>query len=193
MAGATAELLLPDESDAPLAAWAEIVTALSTHVQGRDFWIAPQAGEADAEGALTFFWSASHPNDGSSWRLDDVPGGVASVQATFGFTPRMSIHFGAICRGRPSDRILARLAAAFLKQRVGALLFDGLLAPSLDPVEWSSWHAMAPDAQALAFSACVASHPGVLVAIPEDEPAYHVADAAFLEYWRAHPAFHFVN
>ncbi len=193
MAGATAELLLPDDSDAPLAAWAEIVAALSTRVQGRDFWIAPQAGEADAEGELPFFWSANRPNHDSPWSLDDVPGGIATVHATFGFTPRMSIHLGAICRGRPSDRILARLAAAFLEQREGALLFDGLLAPSLDPAEWRSWYAMAHDACALAFSACVAGHPGVLVAIPEDEPAFHAADAAFLEYWRAHPTFHFVN
>jgi hypothetical protein len=192
MAGATAELLLPDDSDAALLAWAGIVTALSTHIKGHDFWICPQPEEADVNGALPFFWSVNHPND-ATWILADAPAASATLLATFGFTPRMSISFGAMCRGRPSDRILARLAARFLEQRAGVLLFHGLLAPSLDPTEWRAWYAKRHDVRALAFSDRMANHPGLLAAIPKDEPTYHATDAAFLAYWRTQPAFHFAN
>jgi hypothetical protein len=60
MAGTTAELLLFDGSNAPAAAWRDLVTRVSCGVDRNDFWVmAPHASHA-----LPFFWQYKREGGG---------------------------------------------------------------------------------------------------------------------------------
>jgi len=191
MAGATAELLLPKLSEEVLASWDAIVAALSTFREGNEFWVPPL--QAPAEAPLPFFWSPSDDRE-ELWIFDGQPDAVTAVRNAFGFTPTASILFGAMSRGRASDRILAHLSSMFLTRHEGALLFHGLLAPSLEYQDWRSWHDLAPDLQATKFLQLLGPFAGRIVAVPiEGEAAYHAADLEFLNFWQRQSAFHFVN
>ena len=191
MAGATAEILLPDLPAEALASWESTVAALSTVREGNDFWVPPLEGNREVP--LPFFWNTRHDR-GDGWMFEGAQDGVTVVRETFGFTPRASIAFGAMCRGRPSDRILARLASMFLAGREGALLFDGLLAPSLEDPAWRAWYDSSADERAARFIQALGPFVGRIVAVPIDgEPRHHAVDLPFLDFWQGHPAFHFVN
>ncbi len=76
-------------------------------------------------------------NDGAElWIFEGLPEAVDTIRLTFGFAPAASIGLDAWARGRPSDHVFARLAADFLRRQEGALLFHGLLSPSLNPLDW---------------------------------------------------------
>ena len=112
----------------------------------------------------------------------------------FGFRPAASIGLGAMCRGRPSDHIMARLACEFLSKHESVLLFHGLLSPTLEANGWRSLSRCPPAEQAMQFMKEVGTLGGLLLAVPiEDEPSYHAVNLAFLERWISHAAFHFVN
>lgn len=193
MAGATAEILLGEFSDDTLASWQRIVAARSVSQTGRDFWIPPREAQGAQASALPFFWNLSRADD-DLWVFLDAPDAAASIRDAFGFTPTASISLGAMCRGRPSDRILAELVGSLLADCQGALLFDGLLCPSLDPSEWQLWSAMSPEAKAATLPTLLGACPGRLVVVRCDgEPAYHAVDLPFLRFWEDHPWFHFVN
>ncbi len=182
MAGATADILLPGLSGEALASWLDVVAELSQKQRGDDFWILPES--PTPEGALPFFWRSQRSSD-ELWIFKDLPEAVEAVRQTFGFVPAASIMIGAGCRGRPSDHILARLAAELLHRQQGAPLFHGLLRHSLDP---SAWSTKASQEIAEDFSSNVGALGGRIVAAPiEDEPTYHAVDLAFLKAWTVQP------
>lgn len=191
MAGATAEILLPGLPEDVLASWEATVAALSTSREGNEFWVRPL--EEPHGMLLPFFWALTD-DLAEGWIFQGEPDAVMTVRDTFGFTPTTSILFGALCRGRSSDEILAHLSASFLTGREGVLLFHGLLAPSIEYEAWRSWHALTPDDQATKFVQDLGPFTGRIVALPiGGEPSYHAVDLPFLRFWRGHRAFRFVN
>jgi hypothetical protein len=191
MAGSCARLLVPELSIAAIASWETIVARRSSAIEEDNFWVLPAVDEPRTEGALPFFW---HGVRQESTDCDLDPEVVASVLATFGFTPTGFVSVCAMCRGHDSDLILGDLCQSFLTQCDGVLMFDGLLSPTLDLVEWRSWHEQSAGERAAGFPMAIGPHPGRIVAASAaGEPSYHVVDRQFLEFWMRHEAFHFVN
>jgi hypothetical protein len=90
--------------------------------------------------------------------------------------------------------ILADLCLALLNEHDGALMFHGLLSPTLELSEWKAWYEKPATERTAEFQKRIAPHPGKLVvATLEGEPSYHVVDREFLAFWMRHDAFHFVN
>ena len=193
MAGATTELLVSELGELKAVdTWRGIVSRWSQSQRDDDFWIVPPTNTEDAS-PLPFFWNSSRQSD-ELWVLADLPGAAETIRDHFGFRPFASIGVGAMCRGRPSDEILARLTSEFLAAHEGVLLFHGLLAPTLNPEKWRLWQSCPPTEQARQFEAQVGNLGGRLIAVPVgDEPRYHAADATFLQQWVSHEEFHFVN
>ena len=189
MAGATATLLFPGQTQDVVASWERIVAARASLAEGDNFWIHPAVG--GREGALPFY-SRVVFRGAPEWEITDEES--EATQAGFGFLPETAISLGAMCRGVDSDRVLGHLALAMLREREGVLVFDGLLSPALDPAGWKQWSQKSSYERAALFSSAVGVHPGRLVATTvEGEPSYHVVDEKFLAFWMQHAAFHFVN
>ena len=191
MAGATAEILLPNLSLEERASWESTVAAGSTTRKGTDFWI-PPSDDPSGE-PLPFFWDTSDDR-ADGWVFEGAEGATQAIQDAYGFMPRASIIVGAMCSGRPSDQILARLCSAFLTSHQGILLFGGLLTPRLDASSWFAWNRLTPGVRAARFLEALGPFVGRIVAVPvEGQPASHAVDAEFLRFWQRHAAFHFVK
>jgi hypothetical protein len=124
---------------------AERKIAASLHDDhGHYFVVQPERVACDDERYLTFRWESIDEGNAWSLRFGD-PATKDAIRSAFGFDTGVVIELSAVCRGRASDRVPARLAAKFLEQREGVLAFDGLLSPSLDPPEWAEWYARLAD------------------------------------------------
>ena len=193
MAGATADILVSERGAlTAVDTWSGIVSRWSQSQQGDRFWIA-SPNEAEDASPLPFFWDFKRQSE-ELWVFDGLPGAAETIRMHFGFRPFASIGVGAMCRGRPSDQVLARLTSEFLATHEGVLLFHGLLAPTLNPEKWRLWDRLPPAERASEFEAQVGHLGGRLIPVPaDDEPCYHAADATFLQQWMSHAEFHFVN
>ena len=190
MGGAAATILLPAVDEPALEAWRDLVSRRSIKIEDDDFWI-PSELEARGSGGLPFYWNRAALGDEF---LDLRHDELAQIRDAFGLGINGGIGLAAMCRGRPSDRILGELCLEFLADRQGLVLFDGLLVPTLELAAWRRWHAKDHVAQAADFPAAIGPHPGKIAAIDcEGEPSRHVCDARFLAFWMTHEAFHFVN
>jgi len=190
MPGPTATILFPESTTSLVEGWNRMISARAIAREMLDFWIsATSIGQVDR--SLPFYSRCCHPGD-ADWNL---AGDAASViQAAFGFVPQVQISVGSMCRDSSSDRILGELAAGILREHRGVLMFDGLLAPTLDPDKWKRWYALPPAERVNAFSAAIGVHPGKIVASTLDgDPICHIVDLEFLAFWMNHKAFHFVN
>lgn len=190
MAGATAAILIPELSSAVVVSWQRVVARYAVSSQGQDFWVSSIRGKA-AQGALPFYSRCLREGD-PDWELDQED--AVAVRTSFGFVPKGCIRVGAMCRGRESDWILARVCLALLEEHNGALMFHGLLSPALEPSEWKAWNEKPAAERAAEFKKRIAPYQGTVgVATIEGEPSCHVVDGEFLAFWIRQDAFHFVN
>ncbi|HEY5961522.1 MAG TPA: DUF6368 family protein [Polyangiaceae bacterium] len=190
MPGPTATILFAESTTCLDEDWDRTISARAIAQESFDFWISV-ASVGLPDRSLPFYARCYHIG-AADW---DLAGDEASaIEAAFGFVPQVQISVGAMCRDRSSDRILGELAVAILREHRGVLMFDGLLAPTLDPHKWKLWYALRAIERVNAFSAAVGVHPGRIVAATLDgDPSCHIVDLEFLTFWMTHEAFHFVN
>jgi hypothetical protein len=209
MGGPSASVLLREPlSASQIGQINETIRAISSHiVPGNgyhcDFWVSdlrPLGGSYVGAGkplGLSFYGPDGPMETIVQWDSARMPVFVAE----FGFVPQQEVSLAAFCNDREDHAILGRLTL-YVAELIGGLVdFNGAILPHL-PVritgesfwfEKAVWADVEPY-----FNAMAGEMPGRIVSFPYETArgttwASHVADAAFLRAWLAHPDFHMIK
>jgi hypothetical protein len=118
------------------------------------------------------------------------------LAAEIGFVTQQEVSLWSFCN-RPEDHAVLGQLTLYVAELTGGLVdFSGAVLPRLpEEVSATSWKWSHVEPY---FDAMARDMPGRIVSIPYETGgdstwAFHVADAAFLRAWLAHPNFHMIK
>ncbi|HYF61422.1 MAG TPA: DUF6368 family protein [Herpetosiphonaceae bacterium] len=161
-----------------------------------DFWVndlRPLGGSYVGAGrpcGLGFY----APDDRMGTLVQWDPGQMPVFVAEFGFAPQQAVSLDAFCNSSEDHAILGRLTLYVAELTGGLVDFGGAILPRLPKeVHTDGWQDVEPY-----YTAMAREMPGRIVSFPYETArgtiwASHVADAAFLRAWLAHPDFHMIK
>ena len=195
MAGPCASVFVSSDVEALDGALRRLLIQVSEHQRGNDCWVCDTGvvgGSYRGEGR-PFLWRLSPSPE---WDEDPNQHERGELEKLLGAAPRAAISLCAMCNDDRDHRVLGELCLTMARQLNGIVRFDGLLTTCQTVEEVRAWRQLSAKDHCAMFLAQVGNGGGILAAIgldPEDPPAFHYADARFMEHWLAHPKFRMVK
>lgn len=200
MAGPIAGVEVPRcLTDAEMDAVWTMINSISSHREGRDFWVGDTRpiGGRYTGGGRPFLLSVSGPEEEFG---EDAERYSAEIGLAFGFRPVQDIGFVAMCNGTEDHRVLGEMCLWLARRFGGVVGFGGALLPRLPSAlaeRWVRGQLSWDDVRPL-HERMVEGMPGRLAECltgvePRNTWAIHTADAEFMASWLEHPSFHMVK